>query len=62
MVLAQTNFHPGTVLATLAIYGLLILVIFLVQVAVLRWIIRVNDIVKNQQEMIKLLREFVRQR
>jgi hypothetical protein len=31
-------------------------------VAILRWALRINDLVRNQEEIVKLLRELVRQR
>ncbi|UCD50777.1 MAG: hypothetical protein JSW27_25045 [Phycisphaerales bacterium] len=42
-------------------YALLILVVVLLLVATFRWAMRINDIVKNQEEILKLLRDFVRQ-
>jgi len=58
MILAQPNMMTGILLT----YGLIILLVVLILVAVLRWTLRINDIVKNQEEIIKLLRDLVRQR
>ena len=61
MILVQVSIQAGDG-GALLVYGLMILVVFLVQVAILRWIIRVNDVVTNQEDMINLLRELARQR
>ena len=58
MILAQPNMMTGILLT----YGLIILLVVLILVAILRWTLRINDIVKNQEEIIKLLRDLVRQR
>jgi hypothetical protein len=58
MILAQVNMMTGVLLT----YGLIILLVALILVAILRWALRINTIVRNQEETIKLLRELVRQR
>lgn len=60
MILAQVSVQAGDG-GALLVYGLIILAVFL-PVAILRWIIRVNDVVRNQEEMITLLRKMADQR
>lgn len=60
MILAQADVlvgNPGTLL----VCGLMLLIVVLVPVAILRWIIRVNDIVRNQEEIIELLHKIADQ-
>ena len=58
MILAQANMFIGMLLT----YGVIILVVVAVLVAILRWALQINDIIKHQEEILKLLHEIVRQR
>lgn len=58
MTLAQANMFIGMLLT----YGAIILGVVAVLVAILRWALHINDIIKNEEEILKLLRGFVRQR
>ena len=49
MSLAQASMMTGILLT----YGLIILLVVLILVAILRWALRINDLVKNQEEMDK---------
>lgn len=62
MILAQPNPQFLEALAPLAAYGLIVLIAVMIQAAILRWIFRVNEVINNQQKMIELLRDLVRQR
>lgn len=62
MILAQPNPQFFEALAPLAAYGLVVLLIVMIQVAILRWIFRINEVINNQQKMIELLRDLGRQR
>ncbi len=60
--LAQVPDAAADAMAMFLFYAGVVLIIFLIQVAILRWIIRVNVIVKNQEKMIDLLRQLVAER
>ena len=62
MILAQPNPQFFEALAPLAAYGLVILLIVMIQATILRWIFRINEVINNQQKTIELLRDLKRQR
>ena len=62
MWLAQADLPVVNSVAILLAYGLMILLVILIPVALLRWVLRIDQIVKNQQEIIKLLRDLRRER